>query len=172
MNNLSEHFIIVAKIAKWDLHLHYTKNETQKSRDEPDVSEVFLTQCEILYSDGTKHKKGEILDLRIYTNYDYMLWDLRKDKKFVDDEKPDSINASINYYEFMRRKYDAQKRIDGGIFDKNIALIHVPKEISDRIASRMCNYVEILGRVGIDKKYLPIHSLSFYTDIDITDWTG
>ena len=171
MAKAPEYFILLLETKNWDLYLSYSKNETQRKNHEPPVSEVLSSKAIVIYSAGTPHKKSSIIDLRLYTDYNYMYWDFKKDEKFVDREKPDNPMASINYYELMRRLEKEQKRINGSIFDKNIALIHVPIEISNRVTSGMCKYVQLSGHIDPNnKKSLPVTHLSFHTYVDMEDW--
>jgi len=129
-----ERFTIILKVNSWDFWLSHSKYQPDKNWPKPEISESWTAKCKVLYSDCQKYKAGDDFEAHIGTNYEYMVYPLLKDKRFVDRTRPDNKYASVSYDEYMKQLEDNSKKIVGYIRD-NFLHSGSPIEITNRLAS-------------------------------------
>lgn len=141
----SQRFTIILKVDKWDFYMSRNKYQRDKDWPEPEIMESWNTKTTVVYSDCPKYKAGDEIKVWIGTNYDYMVYSLRKDFRFADPDQPDNEKASISYDELEKYKEENSYKAVGSISGDQL-LSNVPKEIADRLATcpQMCSYIDLL----------------------------
>ena len=91
-----ERFTIILKVSSWDFWMSHNKYQPDKNWPRPEISESWIAKCTVLYSDCKKYKSSDDFEAHISTNYDYMVYHLLKEKRFVDRTRPDNKYASVS----------------------------------------------------------------------------
>ena len=166
-------FIIILKVNSWDFWLSHSKYQPDKNWPSPEISESWTAKCTVLYSNCQKYKAGDDFEVHIGTNYEYMVYNLLKDKRFIDRTRPDNKYASVSYDEYMKQLEDNSKKIVGYIRD-NFLHSGSPIEITNRIAScpDKCAYIDIMAYREKRQRIMLIQSIEFTSKINLEEYTG
>jgi hypothetical protein len=173
VNIESERFTIILKVNNWDLRITHNKHQRDKNWPEPVISESWTSKPVVIYSDCPKYKVGDEIKIWLGTNYDYMVYHLRKDFRYADPKRPDDRFASISYDQHMQNIEDNSYKCVGSI-SKDQLLAGIPKEIADRLAScpQMCSYIDLYVYRNKGLRHWLIQSLSLTSSVDLSDYTG
>ncbi len=67
---------------------HISRNKYQWYKDwpEPEIMEVWTAKTTVVYSECPRYKVGDEIKVWVGVNYDYMVYNLRKDFRFADPD--------------------------------------------------------------------------------------
>ncbi|MDL2296068.1 hypothetical protein LJC18_04670 [Lachnospiraceae bacterium OttesenSCG-928-E19] len=151
--------------------MSYNRHRGRKDWPESPISESFQAKAVVVYSDHKKYTKEAVLDVWFSTDYNYMVYHLRKDMRFNDDERPDLPFASISYDEYIARQENEPNPFVGSM-DKNLISSIIPIEMSNRIVAYRNQplYIEILAHKVPKRHILMIKSLGISPNFDISEY--
>ncbi|MCM1294032.1 MAG: hypothetical protein NC311_00520 [Muribaculaceae bacterium] len=167
----SQRFTIILKVDRWDFHISRNKYQRDKDWPEPEIMESWNTKATVIYSDCPKYKVGDEINVWIGVNYDYMVYNLRKDFRFADPERPDNEKASISYDELEKYKEEHSYKVAGSISGDQL-LSRAPKEIADRLAAcpQMCSYIDLWVYRKKGQRDWLVQSFAISSSIDLSDY--
>lgn len=167
----SQRFTIILKVDKWDFYMSRNKYQRDKDWPEPEIMESWNTKATVMYSDCPKYKVGNEIKVWIGINYDYMVYNLRKNLHFADPDRPDDKFASISYDEYERYREENSYKVVGSI-SRDQLLSNAPKEIGDRLAacSQMCSYIDLMIYRKKGQRHWLVQSLAVSSSVDLSDY--
>ncbi len=167
----SQRFTIILKVDRWDFRMSRNKYQRYKDWPEPEIMESWTAETTVVYSGCPKYKSGDEIEVWIGINYDYMVYNLRKDFRFADPERPDNEKASISYDELEKYKEENSYKVVGSI-PGNQLLSNAPKEIADRLAActQMCSYIDLLVYRKKGQRDWLIQSFAISSSVDLSDY--
>ena len=168
----SQRFTIILKIDKWDFHMSRNKYQRDKDWPEPEIMESWSAKTTVIYSDCPKYKVGDEIKVWVGVNYDYMVYDLRKNLRFADPSRPDDKFASISYDELEKYREDNSYKVVGSI-SGNQLLSNVPKEMADRLATcpQMCSYIDLWVYRKKRQRHWLVQSFAISSSVDLSNYT-
>lgn len=166
-------FTIILEVDSFDWDISHRTREVFKNWPEIPVHESFKAKPKILYSDNKKYAVDDVLNLWISTDYEYIIYHIMKDKRFIDDRRPDQPFASIDYDEYKKRLEETSKKIVGSINGDYVSL-KVPLEIANRLAvyKAFPLYLDLHVYREKGRHIILINSVNISSSINISDYTG
>ena len=169
-NTEPEYFRVVVKIDKWNFKVFYNKTWLRRDWPEPDVSESWTADANIIYSNCPKYKTPGVMKIWANTDYEYMVYNLRKSMRF----KNQIDQNSLDYWSYDKYMQYVEKNSKNcvGVITGNEVFVTFPKEISDRLAvcPQNFSYIEISIYKEKGEHHWLIKGMSISSDIDLSNY--
>ena len=130
-------FSLVAKVTKWDVDLSYHRTIRNKDWPKPTMHDVFTAAAETVFSNYPKILIGSAITVDIRTDYEYMIYHLRKDFTFRDPDSPNDF-AFLKYDEYMQKREVSCRQIAGYIDIDGMVELKLMQDVLQNSRHALC----------------------------------